>query len=434
MESVGNISNTAGRTRGGRTANPPRRGPQATKKPSFQRDNRLARDGARMFTGPLRPPAMSTISSNANTATSAAITYNTTAAPIRTTAVAAAVCPFSSAISTTTTSIALYQSDNSTNDSDYDDNSVEVVDGSPRPVGNKGKIPFSCLPGDVQRIMQDKLNANSSKANVDSSSVDTLRTIFKSIVENRAYLLELAKEVDVTMVIQCDGEEVTIHDLLANKIPVFFANKTTKSKVCELMVGVWSVLQGIVSNATIRRGATHELQAYLSLMGRVESTARRIISEADKADRNGKSIKLSSLEMNRMFLADRGTRPTLRFTSCAMCGHGIVDEPYCNKESARQNKLIDVKWAADRNQIDEFVKTGCNPLLDKNGAVVTKIGKNPLYRDEILVCHCWQNRQDSFTGGSKCVLNCYDSKTKRQYPSGKCPVCLCGCSFVCSKV
>jgi hypothetical protein len=111
---------------------------------------------------------------------------------------------------------------------------------------------------------------------------------------------------------------------------------------------------------------------YLSLMARAESMARHIISEADRADQNGKTIKLPSLEMNRMFLADRGTRSTHRFSSCAMCGHGLVDEPNCNKESARQNKLIDVKWAADCNKIDEYIKTGCNPLLDKNGAMLKR--------------------------------------------------------------
>jgi hypothetical protein len=52
------------------------------------------------------------------------------------------------------------------------------------------------------------------------------------------YLLELAKELDATMEIQGDDKEVMIHDLLADEIPIFFAPRTSKSKVCELMVGV----------------------------------------------------------------------------------------------------------------------------------------------------------------------------------------------------
>ena len=103
---------------------------------------------------------------------------------------------------------------------------------------NKGKIPLSCLPGDVQQIMQDKLNDNSSRGNVDSSSGETLRRIFNCIVKNRVYLLELAKELDATMEILGDDKEVMIHDLLADKIPIFFTPRTSKSKVCELMVGV----------------------------------------------------------------------------------------------------------------------------------------------------------------------------------------------------
>jgi hypothetical protein len=113
--------------------------------------------------------------------------------------------------------------------------------------------------------MQDKLNANLSKGNFDSSSVKTLRTIFKSIVKNRAYLLELAEKLDATTEIQGEGGEVTIQDLLAREIPIFITLKTTQSKVCELMVGMWLVLQAVIANVTLHRDATYQLEISIEM-------------------------------------------------------------------------------------------------------------------------------------------------------------------------
>jgi hypothetical protein len=114
--------------------------------------------------------------------------------------------------------MAFYLTNNNSDDIN-DNDSVEVISGPSQPVANKGKIPFSCVPRVILGIMQDKLNTNLSKGNVDSSSVDTLRTIFKSVIKYRVYLLELAKKLDATMEIQGEGGEVIIQDLLAREIP-----------------------------------------------------------------------------------------------------------------------------------------------------------------------------------------------------------------------
>jgi hypothetical protein len=55
------------------------------------------------------------------------------------------------------------------------DDSVVVVNKPPaRP---EGKIPLLCIPGDVLQIMQYRLNANASRASIDSWSY---RTQFKT--------------------------------------------------------------------------------------------------------------------------------------------------------------------------------------------------------------------------------------------------------------
>jgi hypothetical protein len=225
-----------------------------------------------------------------------------------------------------------------------------------------------------------------------------------------------------------EGGGTAIRDLLPKAIPIRFAAKTTKSMVCEFMVNVWAVLQVIIVNVSIGREARHNLQQYLDLLTRIEAMARQEISEADKQDKTSKSFKLPGQAMERVYLADRGSNPLLRFSTCARCGHSILDEPPFNKNYVRANKAVVEKWEADNCTIKEYASTGCNPSLDKKGAIVRKL-KNPILKEELLMCHCWHNFASPIAGGIACALLCYDSKTKMQYAAGKCPACSCLCAF-----
>jgi hypothetical protein len=168
-------------------------------------------------------------------------------------------------------------------------------------VGNKGKTPFICLTGDILRIMQDKLNANATNGNVNSTSAETLKRIFETVVGKRGYLLELTGGLDASMEIP-EGGGMTIRGLLSKAIPITFATKTTKSKVCEFMVNVWAVLQVVITNVSIGRDVRHNLQQYLDLLTRIEAVARREISEANEQDKTAKSLKLPGQAMERMYL------------------------------------------------------------------------------------------------------------------------------------
>ncbi len=132
-------------------------------------------------------------------------------------------------------------------------------------------------------------------------------------------------------------------------------------------------------------------------------------------------------------MADWGTGPLSRLGSCVMCGHLLVDEPPSNKNIACKDKQIQEKWQTDRMKVEEYIiKTRLNPLLDAKGAIITSL-KNPTFGNEVLMCHCWQNFNSASAAGTECVFNCYDSRSKTQYEAGKCLVCLCQCSFVCTK-
>ncbi len=251
------------------------------------------------------------------------------------------------------------------------------------------------------------------------------------MVGKRGYLLELAGGLDASMEIP-EGGGTTIRDLLSKAVPIRFAAKTTKSKVCKFMVNVWAVLQVVIANVSIGREARHDLQQCLDLLTRIEAVARQEISEADKQDKTSKSFKLPSQAMERMYLADRGSKPPLQFSTCARCGYSILDEPPFNKNYARANKVVVEKWEVDNHTIEEYASTGCNPLLDTKGAIVRKL-KNPILKEEVLMCHCWHNFALPIAGGTACALLRYDSKTKTQYAAGKCLGCSCSCAFVCTK-
>jgi hypothetical protein len=224
-----------------------------------------------------------------------------------------------------------------------------------------------------------------------------------------------------------------IAELFRQALPFEVTKRTaSKAAIAKTFVKSWAILSGIVANTTLGRELTHQLKAYLSLMGRLETTAGLVISEADEVDQNSKSIKLSGCDLQRSMLGDGATKPSTAMSSCAKCGHCLADKPIANKENGRLNKAKREEWAKDLAQHKEYVKTGRNPLLDKNDKVITK-HKNPTLLPELLVSHCWQNRNEAFAGGEECFFGCYNPKTKTQYKPGKCPVCVCQCHFVCDK-
>jgi hypothetical protein len=317
---------------------------------------------------------------------------------------------------------------------DDGDDSVVLVGKKPAAHPPPGKkAPFKCVSGEVLRVMQDRLVSNASKNNVDSSSHGTLKAMYSDLVKCRGHLVKIAKEVDLRMEIVGDGKPVLIADLLRRALPFEVTKRaTSKSGIAETFTKSWAILSGIVANSTLGRTLTHQLEAYLSLMGRLESTAEHAISEADEVGRNSKSVKLTGRELHRPMLGDTATKPIPAMSSCAKCGHCLVDEPFSNRVNARQNKTKQEEWAIDHAQHEEYVKTGRNPLLDKNGKAITK-HKNPVLLPELLVCHCWHNTNEAFAGGKECFFGCYDVRTKTQYKPGKCPVCVCLCHFVCDK-
>jgi hypothetical protein len=238
----------------------------------------------------------------------------------------------------------------------------------------------------------------------------------------------VVSQADKEIVFSADQQ--TISDMLASAIPQKILAKTTTSKIVKHMVDVWNILHTLLPLVKLGRAEEHDLQSYLQHLDAIEKSCRRELAEADNKDQNAKSVKILQQERERKFKESRGFGvDSCRFHGCAKCGHTLIDEPHSNKAKVKCNFELQMKWKSNRGAVDNFLK-GDRPPVVINGKNVTKI-PNPTYESEILVCYCWQNCASKFIGGQKCAWNCIVDGM--QYDVGKCPLCVCTCSFVCSK-
>ena len=67
------------------------------------------------------------------------------------------------------------------------------------PPQGKGKAPLNQLVGDVVRVMKDKVKSNYSDGNPNLTSLDQLRDMLVTVVQNKALILEKAAVLDTTM-------------------------------------------------------------------------------------------------------------------------------------------------------------------------------------------------------------------------------------------
>jgi hypothetical protein len=66
-------------------------------------------------------------------------------------------------------------------------------------------------------------------------------------------------------------------------------------------------------------------------MTRIKVVARGEISEANKQDKTSKSFKIPGKAMERMYLTDCGSKPPLRFSTCARCVHSLLADHHSTR-------------------------------------------------------------------------------------------------------
>ena len=318
---------------------------------------------------------------------------------------------------------------NGEDDSD-DDNSDKHCDVLAIKPG-KGKPLFHLLSGDVMRVMTDKVKGNYANGNPNVTSADELKNMLGTVVEKRAFFLKVAGVLDTKMEVADVPTGTTICSLLLSKIPNSFPVKLTKTKVAAALVDIWAILAGVLPTNMLRRGDTHDLQKYFGFMVRVELLTKRELEMDSTVAKDIKTINLDDEMMQRCFLVGGGYAPPPLFNTCAKCGHRVVDEPKENKKAAKQTATFQKQWLADSQGLIKWKNNEGGPLLDKKGKTMTKV-PSPKVLPEYIICHCWQQMESIVAAGEfSCYYKCLVNGI--QYDIGKCPHCLCDCSFVVAK-
>jgi hypothetical protein len=102
-----------------------------------------------------------------------------------------------------------------------------------------------------------------------------------------------------------------------------------------------------------------------------------------------------------------------------------------NKVAAKANDKLTVEWKKNKKKLETYLHHDGSPLM-KYGKAVAKVDVLK-FKELVIMCHCWQNKHRLNVGGAVCLLQCKDPVSGKQYKLGECPVCLCGCGFVCMK-
>lgn len=277
--------------------------------------------------------------------------------------------------------------------------------------------------------MEEQLKKRQHDSDPCSFKSDQLHSILSRLVANRSVFINHAKKLDKGISLD-DGS--TLANLVRGRVDVSIPNKVSGKNLAEKLCKSWGVIRYILKHKPFSRAELHELQTYIEIMERVERFCReQIFISSKRAKGDGKTIKLKGEQATRLYLKGGGTKPNqLQFPDCACCNHGLVDEPKENKKASKDNEKIS-KESADNHKVFLAWKNSNGPPLMVGGKIVTE-WKTPKMKDLLLVCHCGQNHHSNVVGASKCILKCYDKKTRTQYPDGECPVCKCDCRFVCT--
>ena len=299
------------------------------------------------------------------------------------------------------------------------------------PPQGKGKTSLYQLEGDVVRVMKDKVKGNYSGGNPDSTSHEQLRDMLVTVVQYKAVLLAKAAVLDKTMDVANQPAGTTISSLLAAQIPDNVPKKMIKSNVSFALVDTWSILSKVLGYCTFSRKETHDLQVYIQYMSRVERYAKRVLDEDNTALKNMKSVSLNPTMMDRDYLTDGGFPTPQWARTCCSCGHIVCDQPKENKAAAKETVKNQMQWVADNTQVEKYSIGQGPPLINTKGKIITNV-PTPKVAPEYFMCHCWQQMMSYVAAGvSGCYFKCLVDGI--QYEIGKCPHCLCDCSFVVDK-
>ena len=282
------------------------------------------------------------------------------------------------------------------------------------------------LSPSIKSLMTAKL---SSKSNGEENNAEYLKQLLNNILKNRNSIIAAIKSVSVEL-----------YKRARMIIPTSVKARAKKGDVVDGLMSCFQILHELFQydNHHLNRRVLNDIE---NAIHQLETTMHECIAEREngkkkKEDTRAKPIKLPREDMMREYgkgggkewRGDRNEGGDDKVVGCACCGLKNFDKHPSYDENVRYNNKLSKEFDKVRRQIQAF-KDGdsTQPPLDKDGKPITSIA-NPKLRALMFQCHNHQNWNSCVPTGKKCRFAClYDGK---QYPPGKCPVCVSACCYV----
>lgn len=375
---------------------------------SFNRDDRLAKTGARhpniqKCTGAKKPPARASTAINSNRQTNSEIFDLSTS---------------DHAVS----SLASHQQ-KSIDEVIIDDDSEIVLSGDES--GDEQIEKRQLAKKSIERAallkVRKMLETRSSKNNETESLAFWKTSIMDKLLEHRDELLMNTSLVDAYL--SRGGEMVS---QLTEVFPSKVTAKITKPKIVDICIATWRILEVVVFHpqVNLNHRATHNLNDYIGTMERSFNYCRSVALEEMATEKTEKSLKMPPDEELRGYLEDGAKAPPKAYRMCPRCNEPFMHEPPTNKDFRESNAKAEREYAKVMQQFDEFKKgTKKEPPLDVNMRPMLKPPPLPKLQKEILVCKAYMCTHSFAVDGFKCNT-CIDRS---------CGMCKNKCRFVCTK-
>ena len=300
---------------------------------------------------------------------------------------------------------------------------VEVVEIDSDPPTVRASCPDLYSGGEFSRqvlvVFKSLLNKNQHADNPHTHNKSFFNNITDKLIDHAPQMLKKAHSVDVAKGFSGNN---SLTSLLRKAIPPRVPKAVSKAKMVDIFTAVWQVLRLIIykTEGAFNRQLLHDLEDYIGLMERTESTAKASHEEDRAKKEHAKSIKISAAEARLGYLQDGAKKPPPQFSKCAKCGmDGCVHEPPSNVTNHQQNKVTTREWRAHNNWIEEYINKERDDPFMLNGKIITKPLPPPTLKDELLVC-CAAKMTHSAAGGYQCAT-CSDRS---------CAMCKNMCRFV----
>ena len=282
------------------------------------------------------------------------------------------------------------------------------------------------LSPSIKSLMTAKLSSKGK--NGEENNADNLKQLLNNILKNRNSIITAIKSVSMDL-----------YNRATVIIPTSIKARAKKPEIVDVLVACFQILYELFQfdNHNLGHRVLNDLENTMHLL---ETTMNECIAEREnekykKEEARAKPIKLTKDEMMREYgegggkewRNDKNDGGDDKVEECPCCGLKNFDKHPDYDRNVKYNNKLSKEFDTLRRELKAF-KDGdsTQPPLDKDGRPITSV-PNPKLKPLTLQCHNYQNWNSCVSTGKKCRFGCkYDGK---QYPLGKCPVCVSACRY-----